>query len=791
MSTPPDLNAALADRYRIVRELGVGGMATVHLAEDLKHKRRVAIKVLRPELAAALGAERFLREIETTAGMRHPHILPLFDSGEVNGQLFYVMPLVEGETLRERLDRDTRLPTDEALRIAREVADALGYAHARGIVHRDIKPENIFLEAGHAVVADFGIARAVNAAGGDRVTRAGIAVGTPLYMSPEQAIADDGIDGRSDLYSLGCLLYEMLAGQPPFTGPSMAAIARQHLITDAPSVTDVRPDVSLGIARVLQRALAKDPNDRFASAELFVKAITTAETDAARGVHPPDSSTSEASRAQVAARSSKRAIAGIAVAVAVLLGGFAFWSQYTGHPRAIQRIAVLPLDNGTNDTTQQFFADGMTREIIGVLSDVGVRVLGHRAVASYRGSTMSPSAIAKALDVDGLVTGVVTREGDEIRVAYELIDARSGDLLDGRTVTRPATAVLSLQRQIAGDIARRVRGRLTPDQTQRLSETRTVEPRAYAQYLLGQEQANLRTPDGFTRSFVHFRRSLAIDSTFAPAWAAMATSSAFALIYQTAPRDSTRALLERSAARAMALDDRIGDSYYALATLRVHMDWKFAEADRLYAEGARRTPSTQGLALFGWALWELGRWKELLDNTRTLIAQEPTTAQWRSDMAWCLWSSQNVPAARVSADSAILVDSAFYEAHDILSLILKDQGDYVGAERAHAKAIAVAGGDYWVRQFNTGMIAAAKGDTATVRKMLKELNADPRLAQRAALHYLAGDKAAMYAMFDRAVKERDPDILQVMNAMPILYPVRKEAQYKALLAKVGLPEALR
>ena len=241
----------------------------------------------------------------------------------------------------------------------------------------------------------------------------------------------------------------------------------------------------------------------------------------------------------------------------------------------------------------------------------------------------------------------------------------------------------------------------------------------------------------------------------------------------------------------MALDDRIGDSYYALATLRVHMDWNFAEADRLYAEGARRTPSTQGLALFGWALWELGRCKEWLDNTRTLIAQEPTTAQWRSDMAWCLWSSQNVPAARVSADSAILVDSAFYEAHDILSLILKDQGDYVGAERAHAKAIAVAGGDYWVRQFNTGMIAAAKGDTATVRKMLKELNADPRLAQRAALHYLAGDKAAMYAMFDRAVKERDPDILQVMNAMPILYPVRKEAQYQALLAKVGLPEALR
>ena len=781
MPSPDRLTAALADRYRFVRELGEGGMATVFLAEDLKHKRQVAIKVLRPELAAALGAERFLKEIETTAGLRHPHILPLYDSGEAEGFLFYVMPLVEGETLRDRMKREGQLPIEDALLIAREVADALGYAHARGIVHRDIKPENILLEGGHAVVADFGIARAVTAAGGDRITQTGLAVGTPLYMSPEQAAAEQEIDGRSDLYSLACVLHEMLGGQPPFTGPNVQAITRQHLVADAPAVTNLRPTVSAAIAGVLQRALAKAPVDRFGSAEQFVKAITTGEMGSSKAL----------AAAGGGGRRSTRLVVGLAVAATLALGAFGLWSRFGGGPTAIERIAVLPLDNGTGDSTQLFFADGMTREIISVLNDVGVRVLGHRAVASYRGSSLSPAAIAKTLGVDALVTGTVTRVGTEVQVSYELIDPGSAELIGGETVTRPATAVLALQRQIAGEIARSIRARLTPDQAQRLAATRSVEPRAYAQYLLGQEQANLRTPAGFTKSFEHFGRSLAIDSTFAPAWAAMAMSSAYALIYQTAPRDSARALLEKSAARAMALDDELGDSYFALATLRVHLDWDFAEGDRLFAEGRRRTTSSQARALYGWTMWEMGRWKEMLPNELELVAQEPTTAQWLSDLAWCHWSSRDVAAARVAADSAIAVDPTFYEAYDILSLALSDLGQFAAADSAHARAVAVSGGEYWVRQFNAGVLASARGDTATVRRLLQELEGDPRLAQRASLLYLAGDKDAMYAMFDRALAARDPDLLQVANAIPILYPLRKEARYQRMLERMGLPAELR
>ncbi len=279
------LRDALSDRYTIDRELGRGGMATVYLAEDLKHGRKVAIKVLHPELAAAIGADRFLREITTTASLHHPHILPLYDSGEAgrdgSGEaafLYYVMPLAEGESLRDRLDREKQLPLEDALGIAREVADALSYAHARGIVHRDIKPENILLESGHAVVADFGIARAVSAVGDDRLTATGMSVGTPRYMSPEQAAGDPDLDGRSDLYSLACVLYEMLAGQPPFTGATAANVVQQHMTAEARPVSQLRPAVPPAIADVLARALAKNPADRFSPAAHFATALNSSST---------------------------------------------------------------------------------------------------------------------------------------------------------------------------------------------------------------------------------------------------------------------------------------------------------------------------------------------------------------------------------------------------------------------------------------------------------------------------------------------------------------------------------
>ncbi len=345
------LKSALASSYAIERELGQGGMATVYLAEDLKHRRKVAVKVLKPELAAAVGHERFLREITTTANLRHPHILPLYDSGEADGFLYYVMPYVEGESLQTRLAREKQLPLDDALQIAREVADALSYAHAHDVVHRDIKPDNIMLESGHAVVADFGIARALDAAGGDALTQTGLAVGTPVYMSPEQASGDE-VDGRSDLYALGCVLYEMLGGQPPFTGATAESLVHQHVMVEPPPITNLRPAVPAPVVATLSRALAKAPADRFNPVGMFASALAP---DVATASH----------QALPAASSSNRwvwlAVGSVALAAA-LAAGFFLRGSGTAPPGAVpgeRSVAVLPFDNIGGDPESEYFSAGM------------------------------------------------------------------------------------------------------------------------------------------------------------------------------------------------------------------------------------------------------------------------------------------------------------------------------------------------------------------------------------------------------------------------------------------------
>ncbi|HKP28911.1 MAG TPA: serine/threonine-protein kinase, partial [Gemmatimonadales bacterium] len=315
------LEAAVGDRYAIEREIGRGGTAIVYLAEDRKHGRKVALKVLRPEVTAALGSDRFLREIQISARLAHPNILPLHDSGEADGFLYYVMPFVSGESLRERLRRERELPVEEATRIAREVADALSYAHRQGVVHRDIKPENILLEDGHAVVADFGLARSLFAATSVTGSTSGLAIGTPAYMSPEQWSADPDVDGRSDLYSLGCVAYEMFAGEPPFAGPSAQAISAKHRLDTPRSLRITRPGVSPALDHVIGRLLQKTPADRYQSAADVVEALD----------HP----------ARALPKRSARTLALGVVVLGVLLMG---WLWYRGQrvPLDPERYLILP-----------------------------------------------------------------------------------------------------------------------------------------------------------------------------------------------------------------------------------------------------------------------------------------------------------------------------------------------------------------------------------------------------------------------------------------------------------------
>jgi len=771
---------ALADRYRIERELGEGGMATVYLAEDLKLRRRVAVKVLKPELAAVLGPERFLREIETTASLRHPNILPLYDSGSVPTSspfLYYTMPYVEGETLRDRLDREKQLPLDDALEITRDIAEALSYAHSAGVIHRDIKPENVLLEHGHAVVADFGIARAISVAGGQGLTQTGLAVGTPPYMSPEQAAGGKDLDGRSDLYSLACLLYEMLAGQPPFTGPTVESVVHQHLAAQPRAITDIRPAVPAEIASALQRALAKGPADRFNTVARFSDALRSG-----------SSATSGTVPTAPPARSTRRLalVAGaVAVVVAALLGGRALLRG--GGTTVYERIAVLPLDNQTGDTGQAFFADGMTRELIGVLTDAGVRVLGHRAVAAYHNTTLPVSQIARDLGVDAIVTGTVLQAGTVVQLAVELTDPTSGENLWSRTFSRPAPEVVTLQHEVALEVAHGISARLSPDQERSLGAAPSVEPRAYAQYLLGQEQLNIRTPESIRRSVAYLNRSLALDSTFAPAWATLALANAMGFFYGVIPADSARGATERATARALALDAALGDALIARGLLRFLMDWDFTGAAEDFQLGMARNPSTLAQEFYTYFPWGTARPEEATRVGRRIVDLEPTTAQWQSDLAWDRWAAGDSAEARTYSLRALALDSTFAEPNMILAFIDADGGDFPAARRSTARAAGLAP-DLPLLVSLEGYVLARAGDTTGARRVLREMSSKQLLAGQALVHAALGNTDSMYVLFERAIDAREPDALWFLNAVPALRPLRDEPRYQALLERMGLPE---
>ena len=452
-------------------------MAVVFLAEDLKHRRRVALKVLRPEVARSLGSGRFLREIEIAAQLSHPHILPLFDSGEVGKRgsgddsfLFFVMPFVEGESLRDRLTRDKQLPLDDALRIAREVAGALTYAHDLGIIHRDIKPENILLQAGHPVVSDFGIASALHAAVDSKLTDPGFAVGTPAYMSPEQSVGESA-DPRSDVYSLGCVLYEMLAGTPPFTGATAQAIQARKVVDSVPRLRTVRESVPEGLEVVIRTALARVPADRYATVADFAAALA----------HP-----------------------GLARAPA-------------------RSVAVLPFLNLSAVPDNEYFADGITEDVIAQLSKVrSLKVISRTSVMMFKKREQSLKEIGAMLSAATLLEGSVRRVGDRVRIVAQLIDAETDQHLWAETYDRQLTDIFAIQSDVALQIATALRAELSPDEQTRIHREPTRDLQAYQLYLQGRHWFVRHTAEGLRQAVDYFKRAVQKDPGFALAHADLA-----------------------------------------------------------------------------------------------------------------------------------------------------------------------------------------------------------------------------------------------------------------------------
>ena len=514
------LKSALSSRYAIERELGRGGMATVYLAEDLKHHRPVAIKVMSPEVAAILGGERFLREIEFAARLTHPHILPLHDSGEVDGLLFYVMPYVEGESVRARIAREKQLPILEALRLAREVARALDYAHRGGVVHRDIKPENILLADGQAIVADFGIARALTAAGGEKLTASGMLIGTPLYMSPEQAAGGE-VDGRSDQYSLACVLYEMLAGQPPFTGPTGESLVHQHLSVSPRTVSELRPAVPGPITDAIARALAKTPADRFATAQEFASALDGLAEREADALPRP--------------RRSGRAIRAISAGVAaVLLAALGVWKvlpriqdRLHGQPASARREWILVADFEGPDSSLA----AATRDLVSAAldeSEIAMTVprdqisLALEAVGRP-GSTRLTPEIARQVALRGsirtLLQGRLARVGQRFTLGVELDDVDSSRVLFRASETAKNEDDLI---PAAGRIGRKLRAELGENPgairgwaagTLSFASTNSIDA------LMLAREGNRLNLNGNNRQAIHaFHEALRLDPEYASCW---------------------------------------------------------------------------------------------------------------------------------------------------------------------------------------------------------------------------------------------------------------------------------
>jgi tRNA A-37 threonylcarbamoyl transferase component Bud32/tetratricopeptide (TPR) repeat protein len=515
------LASALADRYRIERELGAGGMATVYLAHDLKHDRKVAVKVLRPELAESLGHDRFLREITTTANLRHPHILPLYDSGEADGFLFYAMPYVEGESLRDRLTREKQLPLDDAVRITHEVANALEYAHARGIVHRDIKPENILLDSGHAVVADFGIARALSAAGQSTLTLPHTAIGTPTYMSPEQAAGEQLLDGRSDQYALGCVTYEMLAGQPPFTGPTVESVIHQHMIVAPRLVSQVRSSIPATIADAVHRALAKNPADRFASLGDFREALRT-------DVHAAEVSAVDAPKRR------RRIVGSLAALVAVALV-FIAWlaSRDQNHNAALDPdvIAVLPFRVGGNDPTISYLRESMLDLMQARLNGgSGARTVEPRTLlAAWRRAVgneqqdlaeKASRALAAELGAGRVLLGSVVATPSELTLHASLLRVADGVLLARESVVGAPDSVAALVNRLTAALLIRDAG----EAGERRLGLASAPLDALQDYLAGRKA--YRRGDYFGAMDL-YRRAFERDSSFVDAAFSMVATNAW------------------------------------------------------------------------------------------------------------------------------------------------------------------------------------------------------------------------------------------------------------------------
>jgi len=715
-------------------------MATVYLADDLKHRRKVAIKVLRPELGSALGPDRFTREIHVAAGLNHPHILPLYDSGEADGLLFYVMPYVRGESLRQKLAREGQLPIDEAIGIIRHVAAALDHAHALGLLHRDIKPENILLHEGEAMVADFGIALAAGAAPDDRLTSIGLMLGTPAYMSPEQAAGERTLDRRSDVYSLGCVLYELLAGEPPYTGVTAQMVIAKRFTDPVPRVRRLRPTVPPAVEQALLTALARVPADRFASAGAFAEALTAP----------------------------------------------------AGGERRPPSVAVLPFLNLSADPENEFFADGVTEDVIAQLSKIrALKVISRGSAMAFKKREQSLHQIGATLQVATLLDGSVRRAGDRVRIVAQLVDAETDQPLWTETYDRQMTDIFAIQTDVALHIAAALRAELSPDERTRIRRQPTGDVHAYQLYLQGRHCYSRYTEESIRKGIDYFRQAIAADPGYALAHVGVALAYAELAAGQGggAMREAVAFEEAREAVTtALALDAGLGEAHSVLALLKCLHDFDWAGAEREFKLALELSPGSADIYdHYGWLCAALERYEEALALVKR--AQELDPLVHRADVATTFLRAGRYGDALQSALRCIEFEPEYARGRSTLGWAFLKNGRAEEGLAELEKSVGLAPGNtLYLAQLGEAYALAGKIEQAReVLRQLEQLSRE-RYVSPYHLAYLytgLGEQDLAMDCLERAYDERAGSVYGIKGSF-LFTPLRSHPRFKALLRKMNL-----
>ena len=791
------LQKTLGDAYRVERELGGGGMSRVFVAHEIALGRTVVVKVLHPEMAAAVSVERFRREIRVSARLQHPHIVPVLTAGETGGLPYFTMPYVDGRTLRAELTSAGPLPIRTATLLLREIASALAYSHSQGVVHRDIKPENILISAGSAMVTDFGVAKAVAASTvqtSGALTTAGVALGTPTYMAPEQITADQTADGRADIYAFGVVAYEMLTGSPPFAASSPQSLIAAHLTMQPESIDQQRSHIPPALGALVMRCLEKRPADRPQTAGEIAEtlgAVLSGEND--RVIRPR------------AHRDFRKlgVIAGIAAIVIAL--GFALHSRGTATASATsaaKSVAVMPFVNLSSASGDEYFSDGMTEELIDALSKLPtLRVAARSSVFALKQRNLAPRDVGKQLGVTSVLEGTVRRSGDRLRISAQLVDASSGYSLWADSYDRDARDVFAIQDDISRAIVGALKVRLA-GQPATLVEAPTENVEAHNLVLQGRFFTLKRTGPDIRHAIALFSQAIALDSTYAQAYAGLSTAYNLLAAYAdvTAADVYPKALV--AARRALALDSTLGEAHTALGMTEYRFGWNQNLARRELEEGIALAPtSALGLTVYAQQLDLDGKTDSAIVEARAALRAEPLSLITNTMTGVAYYNARRFREAETAERKAIELDSTFVRSHRDLGWALLAQHRFPEAEHEFETARRLAHDTPGPETAYLYAVSGRRAAAEALARALESADSAGKLSNKplygwetaiplemAMMYGVLGNKDRAFYWLNRAYSER---ILPIyIRTSPQFDSLRDDPRFASFLARLEATQAL-